>query len=165
MLQIGANPPIEILPLSRACASIQDLRTYWELARPSLKRLPGRQHIDPMDIPALLSGVWLVDVVRPKTGGFLRFRMRLQGTAIYDFVGHDSTGRFLDEAFENFEVTQSWRALKNAVLLHNISYLRHPHPSRISGPPIEVEQIYLPLAADGENVDMVLGMNAYVQID
>jgi hypothetical protein len=163
MLQIGAYPPTELFPLSQACASIQELRTYWELARPSLKRLPGRQHIDPLDIRALLPGVWLVDVVRPRTGGFLRFRMRLQGTAIYDFVGHDSTGRFLDEIFENFEVTQSWRALKNAVLHHKISYLRHPHLSRFSDSHIDVEQIYLPIATDGENVDMVLGMNVYTQ--
>ena len=41
---------------------------YWLKAAPTTGVLPGRQHIDPIDIPSLLENIWLVDVYY-MTGG------------------------------------------------------------------------------------------------
>ena len=58
--------------------------------------LPGRQHIDPAEIPARqLAQVLLFDVV-PGPGG-RRFRFRVAGTAFATLAGRDVTGKFYDE--------------------------------------------------------------------
>src|SRR5204863_3178147 len=37
---------------------------YWRSIHPAPGVLPGRQHLDPMAIPDVLPGVWLLDVER-----------------------------------------------------------------------------------------------------
>lgn len=46
------------------------LYEYWHSKRPSDAALPGRQHVDPLEIPSLLPHLFLIDVVREP----LRFR-------------------------------------------------------------------------------------------
>src|SRR5882672_1939329 len=58
-------------------------------------KLPGRQHIDPLEMRTFLPNLGLVDVVRegPRT----RFRVRLFGTGLFPLWQTDLTGRWLDE--------------------------------------------------------------------
>jgi hypothetical protein len=56
--------------------------------------MPSRADLDPTEIPHLLPNLILNDVERDP----LRFRIRLEGTAIRDARGWDATGRYLDEA-------------------------------------------------------------------
>ncbi len=58
--------------------------------------LPGRQHIDPTDIPGLLSVITFVDVERD--GDALRLRFRLVGTTCTEGMGRDLTGEYIDES-------------------------------------------------------------------
>ena len=50
---------------------------YWHSLAPG-EGFPGRQHIDPTDIPGLLPGVWLIDVQRNP----LSFMFRIVGTGV-----------------------------------------------------------------------------------
>ena len=60
---------------------IKLLYDYWcRMAPPG--RLPGRQHVDPIDIPHLLPNIWLLDVHRDP----IRFWRRLVGTRIEEFA-------------------------------------------------------------------------------
>ena len=58
-------------------ARFKELFEYWDLVRP-INRLPSRRHFDPVDIPALLPYLILLDVYRDP----LRFTFRLIGTQV-----------------------------------------------------------------------------------
>src|SRR5437667_12515894 len=55
------------------------LVTHYRDMAPAPGLLPGRQHFDPMAIPALLPHLWLVDVVLDDPR---RYRMKLIGSAM-----------------------------------------------------------------------------------
>jgi hypothetical protein len=121
-------------------------------------KLPGRQHIDPLAIRALLSFTNLVDVERKD--GNIRFRFRLIGTLQSTAAGREISGRYLEDAVlpEYFERI---RANMMAVIeTREAVYDRFgmPHPDRDF---IDTERVYFPLARDGENVDMLLILNGY----
>ena len=69
-----------IRPPATAKPEIVALYDYWRSKAPADGTLPGRKHIDPLDIPTLLPHIWLVDVVDAPR----RFRVRLLGTALVD---------------------------------------------------------------------------------
>jgi hypothetical protein len=121
-------------------------------------KLPGRQHVDPLAIRALLSFTNLVDVERKD--GNIRFRFRLIGTLQSTAAGREISGRYLEDAVlpEYFERI---RGNMMAVLeTREAVYDRFgmPHPNRDF---IDTERVYFPLARDGENVDMLLILNGY----
>src|SRR5258708_28088876 len=71
---------------------------YWRSKAPP-DRLPGRQHIDPLDIPRLLQHIAMFDVVRDggvRDGGVragaVRFRFLLIGHAVVQLMGAGYTG-------------------------------------------------------------------------
>jgi hypothetical protein len=60
-------------------AAFLEFYEYWlGKGRGAGKAMPARADIDPLDIPALLANVFLIDVV---PGNPRRFRFRLVGTA------------------------------------------------------------------------------------
>ena len=142
-------------PPPGANAKIVAIYEYWRRIAPGVDLLPGRRHLDPADIPKLLPNVWLVDVV----GSPARFRTRLIGTALQQAGIPLSPGVFMDDAVPP--------ALKETLLSH----LRHvaasrqpqwrrgrpylPHATEV----FEIERIFLPLAADGATVDMLLNLS------
>lgn len=122
-------------------------------------RLPGRQDLDPCAIPRLLPNVWLVDI---EHAAGLRFRYRLAGTRITRAFSEDPTGRYLDEVHHDFDSNgvagylqevvdtgqASWRSGKPAFWeLHDFTH---------------IERVYLPLAADGRTVDMILAFSIFL---
>jgi len=71
-------------------ANIRQLAEYWLQIHPN-DGLPGRQHFDPIDVKRMLADLWLVDVVgRPP-----RYRYRLVGTQMVEYLGLEPTGRGL----------------------------------------------------------------------
>lgn len=117
-------------------------------------RLPGRQHIDPAELPArYLAQLLLLDVV-PATPR--RFRFRVAGTAFSVIAGRDVTGLHYDELggtpHRMAPVTQALDLI-----------VEQGRPVFVEGAltlPSEdffwVKRLGLPLARDGRNVDMVL---------
>lgn len=152
------SAPASVLLEHPLHAKIRAVTEYWLAISPA-GRLPGRQHFEPLDIPSLLPNVWLVDVERMPD---IRLRYRLIGTSVARAFDHDPTGEYLeythpaarDQGHRMYlrEVVQSrqpaWR-VGRPTLWHLQEHLR-------------LERIYLPLANDGETVDMVLALTVFL---
>jgi len=132
-------------------AVLRDFYVYWSTRRTD-GRLPGRQHIDPVDFKHILPSVALLDVVREN--GLVRFRCRLMGGHHIDLMGRNTAGQFLDEVLAG--------SLDNVIeRARQVVARKQPHYWRrrfINGAkqPREYERLFCPLAADGSNVDMLI---------
>ncbi|WP_421780443.1 PAS domain-containing protein [Kiloniella litopenaei] len=132
------------------------LYEYWLSIHPDKTTLPGRQHLDPMDIPVLLPNIWLVDVVQDP----LRFRFRLFGTAHYAAMDRDCTGMWIDEAFPDFTRSGFDQDYINIVETKLPSYRKGSASYHIPNYKT-IERIMLPLAENGTDVDMILALTVY----
>lgn len=154
------------LPTSDSAAAwhpkIRRLYEYWQRIHPGPGMLPGRQHVDPLQIHTLLPNVWLIDVVRPQ----VRFRYRLVGTRIAEALG-DTTGRWLDEVHPDFHPGSPTHE-------DYLSLATHGEPSWRRGEPVfmaysercvEIERLFLPLASDGVTVDVILALTVLFGLD
>ena len=145
-----------VLPPEATEAEFRELLAYWE-SKLMPGRLPGRQHIDPTELqPRHLSQVLLLEVVAGATPkARRRYRFRVAGTAFASIVGRDATGLFYDEVSEPERVLPVIRALDLIVERKAPVFLS----GRLSIPSqdfVWVKRLGLPLAHDGENVDMIL---------
>jgi hypothetical protein len=128
---------------------------YWLKQRERAERkLPGRQHIDPLDMTDFLPYVVLFDVVR--SGVHCRFRHRLTGTHFNAIFGRDVTGMFVEhtgsiETFNDVYARFS-TVTDDKVAAYGIA------PSVVKEGGCCYEHLTLPLAADGETVDMLFGV-------
>lgn len=141
---------------------IRKIRDYWRRMGGGGARLPARRQLDPADIVALLPSVWLFDVVPTPAGP--RFRYRLQGTHIVRMLGRSSKGRWIDEADPVFPGSQAEASMRFCVAE------KRPHWRR--GAPVlfhaerfgELERVIMPLASDGANPDMLLGLTVFYDL-
>ncbi len=120
--------------------------------------LPGRQHIDPTDIPALLSSIAFVDVERED--GDIRLRFRLVGTTCTEAFGQDLTGEYID----GNHATQCGEAIVEQ--MRQIIEYRQPGFGDLSVSLAGREhagykRVYFPLARNGTDVDMLIGVHAF----
>lgn len=120
--------------------------------------LPGRQHIDPCDLRAVITLVNLVDVERVE--GRLRFRYRLVGERQRQAAGRRITGLTVEEAVIPALVPRINANMTLAVTERLPVYdsFPMPHPDRQF---IDSQRMYYPLAGDGETVDALLILNGY----
>jgi hypothetical protein len=123
-------------------------------------RLPGRAQFDPLDVPALLPNVWLLE---REPGP--RFRYRLMGTRVAAAFQGDLTGRYVGE------VHSADAAAAMLAYLTGVADSRRPH-FRIGRPTawpiaefLTLERLYMPLAHDGITVDMILGFTVFLKKD
>lgn len=110
-----------------------------------------------MAVPRLLPNLWLLDVRRHP----LRFKFRLIGTAVVEFAGRDSTGRWLDEVYPDYESTGAFRCTSACVTTRLPQYRKGTVLSNPERWYATAERLYLPLASDGETVDMLLNFTIY----
>jgi hypothetical protein len=135
---------------SIAHPKLVDLYDYWNRIR-GLRDVPARADFDPIDIPKLLPYLILNEVERNP----IRFRIRLEGTAVAAVRRRPGTGRYLDEP--------------GIVVLHNgvieaftrMIADRQPWYSEGSfrledGRSGHLHRLALPLSRDGVSVDMIL---------
>lgn len=138
------------------------LYAYWRRIRPAPDLLPGRQHFDPIDVPKALASIWLLDVQREP----LQFRYRLIGTNVVRMIGGDFTGQWFDEA----------RPAIGKVMPRMVRYRLMVETGRATwrkGTPLlapdpywkSTENVLMPLADDGRNVDMLLCASVYYNHD
>jgi hypothetical protein len=137
--------------LSRiAHRDLHRLYDYWQ-ARRKDGRLPARADIHPSELRFLMGNLLLVEALCDP----LRFRYRLAGTNLSRFLKVELTGKLLDQhpdpGFRK-QATATYTALVET---------RQPWATRrdtmIDGRLRRYEVLLLPLAADGANVDMILG--------
>lgn len=137
--------------------AMRDLMRYWLRIHPGTQ-LPARRDFDPAAVPHALRSISLTDVERDPW----RFRLRLMGTSVVEAFGRDFTGRYLHEALEGFEQSYPY-AHRVEVAERGMPSYWHGYgtlPFRLDFAPIE--RIYLPFAADGARVDVILGMTVYL---
>ena len=134
----------------------EELFAYWASRRQGA-RLPSRRDVDPREIKRLLPTITLTEVVRPA----LDFRIRLAGTGLYDVYGREITGKMLSDVY-NSAAADYWRSelgkvvseRRPAVGVHSLAWRGASH--------LSILWLRLPLASDGERVDMILGLDAVV---
>lgn len=141
-----------------AARAHQEVYAYWASLRRG-GRLPGRADIDPGELKRLLPTVSLTDVARDP----LDYRFRLAGTGLFGVYGHEITGCSLREIYSR-DAAAYWRAELDKVVLgrrpgvgcHNLSWKGQANVSLL--------WLRLPLARDGETVDMILGYDCPVGV-
>ncbi|WP_020592551.1 PAS domain-containing protein [Kiloniella laminariae] len=130
---------------------LTELLAYWNKQAPP-GSLPGRKDIDPLDIPQLLPYCELIDVEREP----LDFIYRLLGTKIDHITRGKYTGLRVSEIpdqcapsmiFDLYSQVVSSRKPVRAVLPYVGEKIKIK----------EVECLVLPLASNGQDVDMLLG--------
>jgi hypothetical protein len=138
--------------VSESChEKIRQIVEYWMSIHPAMG-LPGRQHFDPLQIPALLPHIRLLDVV----GSLPRFRVRLMGTQVREYMGEEQTGRWLDEVFPNLHGSVTHAELVKTVTMKMPRWRKGKPAIALERIFLEMERVYLPFARDGRKVDMVL---------
>jgi hypothetical protein len=144
------------LPSAATDQRLRDFFAYWRSKAPP-GALPGRQHIDPLDIPRLLQRIAMFDVHRggDRSATALRFRFRLMGTGVVQLMGEDYTGRWVDETMAA-DVYAKLHAAFSQVCAGQAHYWERllPFPNRDF---VGHRRLALPLASDGATVDMIIG--------
>jgi hypothetical protein len=152
------------LPPEATDSRLRAFYEYWRSRAPD-GRLPGRQHIDPLDVPALLPDLVLFDVVRQGEGenASLRFRVRVAGGTLVELVGGTNpTGRFIDE-FVPANRRGQLNGAYASVVRERIAHYWESQLWTEGREFVRVQRLALPLARDGASVDMVIGCYARVE--
>ena len=140
---------------------LQQALDYWR-AKAGDRRIPSRADIDPSEIPRLLADLMLVDLLPDG-----RYRYRLIGTANSDAHGINATGRYLDEVLPGPEYRAHVIGLYDESVrerrpLYSESLFISPR-GRVTERHTKV--LFLPLAEDGETVNMVMVMQVFLYLD
>ncbi len=111
----------------------------------------------------MLPKIWLLDVIpAPDSPLVWHFRYRLAGTMMVEGFGCDPTGRLLHEAWPNIALPQgTYHQYVDLVEKARISFRRGQPIFKGNQDYRWLERILLPLARDGERVDMVLALSTY----
>jgi hypothetical protein len=135
---------------------LRQLYDYWRERRDG-RRCPARSDIDPVDIPALLPHLLLTEVI----DGGKRFRWRLVGTEVERHFGAPMTGRYLDEMLRDQYLAYLEGLYRSAIAGCTPVYSENSYNTKSSGWDAYSEvlrtcRLLLPLAPDGERVNIVL---------
>lgn len=131
---------------------VRELYSHWLAIHPPVG-LPGRQHLRPADIPGLLPYIWMLDVHREP----FRLKYRLAGTRIVDALKREVTGMWLDDAHPHIRDDEAYLERYRRVALHKEVRWRRGTPVFKQDQHVaELENLILPLATDGECVDILL---------
>ncbi len=128
----------------------RELYDYWR-SKCAEGRLPARADIDPIELHRLMPVMFLVDVVQ--TNGQPRFRMRLLGTEINSRFDRDAKGMWMDEDEILRNVLPDFYATVESRTPRYRPSARHAKKEYLT-----YDRLILPLASDGETVDMVIGV-------
>lgn len=141
--------------------AIGQLYDYWQRQR-GTHRFPARQDIDPIGMKAALGGITLFEIHRDAdTPSGLRFRYRLIGSAIVARDGFDHTGRWLDELpllqYRQLLLSRLEMLARDpgVLLVHNKQFYDERW--------YDYEAIWLPLASDHENVDILMACQIFAK--
>ena len=113
--------------------------------------LPSRSSFDILDLKYIIGNLNLVDVLRDP----LRFRYRVHGTSCVSVLGYDMTRKFVDDYPDpvyRARVRRNFTGVVESRQPRCDLGAREIVDHRI----IHFEALILPLAADGETVDMLM---------
>lgn len=141
--------------LSIADPLIQRFYQYW-LEKRDDRRYPRRAALDPIEFRYVLGDVVLVEVRRPGTtaGAMWNFHYKLMGTNIVAIDGYDLTNKTLDDLPEpeyRERIRRTWTEVcETGEPVHYIRDVILDSRTR------RYEVLALPLASDGEEIDMLV---------
>jgi len=146
----------------------EEILSYWR-SRRQRGRLPGRAQIDPRDFKRHLPTISLINVQHEAGDGAealsgadgVDYSLRLAGTGLYSVYGGEITGKRLEDVY-SAEAAAYWRAELGRVVatrspgvgVHSLAWRGLPH--------LSILWLRLPLAGDGDKVDMILGYDVVV---
>jgi hypothetical protein len=130
---------------------LRKVQTYWESKHHPGGGLPRRADIDPLELRFALGHLILTNVV---PGAPPRFRHRLVGSHVADFLGYDATGAFLDALAAKQLAARVLPAYRHvaATAAPCVQFLDETMDDRY----LRAEILRLPLAEDGRTVTMIL---------
>ena len=145
-----------IVEIGECRTELQELHTLWQRMR-GRRGIPSRRDFDPIEVPWLLSRMFLVDVL-PGAVPEQRYRVRLEGTELVASHGRDWTGKYLHEVNELASADRLVAVADRIVAgrapfmstgqLYWLSDKRYYH----------YESILLPLGVDDGVVNMIMGI-------
>lgn len=140
---------------------LKRLYDYWKAIHPA-RGLPGRQEFDPSAVPDLLPNLWILDVQHEP----FRLRFRLVGTSIVCSAPGGITGQWLDDVRPEIRDIPGFLDRHRAVVeTKKPSWRRGASRFQHDVPFASLENLFLPLARDGERVDMILAATVYYRYD
>jgi hypothetical protein len=145
-LPIRSITDLETAPLKEAWVQLEAKRGE----RPFLRRAD----IDPAELKPLLPTVGLIDVHHAP----LRFRIRLAGTGWRQSLDFEATGLWLDD-WPN-PVQQQLLGLMWSTAVTTRQAMRAGRHAIVEGLPLNYEVMTIPLAKDGQTIDMLLTMSS-----
>jgi len=137
---------------------VTQLIDLWRRLHPGPDLLPGRQHFDPMQVPALLPNIWLLDVL---PGPPRRFRYRLIGSRLIEAGIPGRKGDYVDDprfSATPAAVTALWERVADSRApdwFRGKPFLQHSNYVET------IERISLPFAADGRVVDLIMNLTLF----
>lgn len=142
------NIPEDCHPKVRALAE------YWQSIHPPAG-LPGRQHVDPCNIPKpLLPNLLLVDIEAATS----TLTWRLMGTGLVKIFERDHTGLPFESAYHSGRNANSYKDVILLTTAKEPRWRRAPASFARNRDYLTIERAFFPLAGDGETVDMALGI-------
>ncbi|MFM9843817.1 MAG: PAS domain-containing protein [Dongiaceae bacterium] len=137
---------------------LQRLHEYWCRQR-GTRAMPARPDIDAAEIPALLPYIFVIDVLEEHRD----FRFRVAGTHLREALGEELTGRHIADAFPadfGGEVKAIWsQVVDQRIPVRGWGDLWIPGREFVKW-----EGLAMPLSADGEAVNMLLGAVIFPQL-
>ena len=124
---------------------------YWEEKRRG-RLMPARADIDPFELKRFLPGIILIDVVADAR----RYVYRLVGTREVAMRGNDPTGRSMIEGFFAANLAEALAIPDRVVAMRAPLFLARAFTAP-DGRIGDEELVMLPLAEDGETVNMIFG--------
>src|SRR5487761_115960 len=115
---------------------------------------PGRQHIEPTEIPDLLPWIMMIDVIA-KPGAELRYRIRLVGTEVVAIQGSDATGKYVRDVLNKDDVASVLPDYGVIVRSGQPGY-RRGIVATTGREHVRYRRIAFLLARDGEHVDVLM---------
>ena len=129
---------------------LNDIHRYW-LAKYRNGRLPRRADIKPGELGSDVRHVNLIDVLHAP----LRFRHRLVGSAIIEWVGRDATGRMIDESLYGPATEETIASLARVVATRR-AFRRLERLDWNNQKWLMMESVELPLAGNDGRIEMIL---------
>ena len=129
---------------------------YWDQKRGG-RSAPARADLDPVEFPYALADLALAEVLATVPP---RFKYRLVGENLVARDGYNMRGRFLDELPESEyrdRITQSWTAV-----VERRRPFHHIVSASFDGRVRTYESLVLPLMTTEDRVDMVIGIQRYL---
>jgi hypothetical protein len=142
-------PSLHALEEHRAAGELVRLYRYW-LDKRGGRPTPARADINPLEFSFAIGRVSLIDVV----AGPRRFRYRLVSTAITNRLGYELTNKFTSD-IQDDDTRRYVEDLYGRVLDARLPLFEKN--TRIFDNKLwQHEALVLPLAADGERIDMLM---------